>query len=30
MTDLFEIVEEDVRGVRLRVFKNSPPTLRAV
>jgi len=30
MTDPFEIVEEDVRGVRLRVFKNSPPTLRAV
>ncbi len=25
MTDLFEIVEEDVRGVRLRVFKHAPP-----
>ncbi len=30
MTDLFEIIEEDVRGVRLRVFKHAPPTLRAV
>jgi acyl-CoA synthetase (AMP-forming)/AMP-acid ligase II len=30
MTDLFEIVEEDVRGVRLRVFKHSPPSLRAI
>ena len=30
MSDLFEIVEEDVRGVRTRVFKNSPPSLRAV
>ncbi|HEY3139936.1 MAG TPA: AMP-binding protein [Acidimicrobiales bacterium] len=27
---LFEIVEEDVDGARLRVFKNAPPSLRAI
>ena len=28
--DPFEIVEETVRGVKLRVFKHAPPTLRAI
>ncbi|MET1001680.1 MAG: AMP-binding protein [Acidimicrobiia bacterium] len=27
---MFEVVEEDVDGVRLRVFKNAPPSLRAI
>ena len=26
----FEVVEEDVGGIRMRVFRNAPPTLRAV
>ncbi len=30
MSDLFEIVEEDVRGTPTRVFKGAPPSLRAV
>jgi steroid-24-oyl-CoA synthetase len=30
MSDLFEIVEEDVLGSPVRVFKNSPPSLRAI
>ena len=30
MSDPFEIVEVDVRGTPTRVFKNAPPSLRAV
>ncbi|HTN79818.1 MAG TPA: class I adenylate-forming enzyme family protein, partial [Acidimicrobiales bacterium] len=30
MSDLFEIVEVDVRGTPTRVFKGAPPSLRAV
>ncbi len=30
MSDLFEIVEEDVRGTPTRVFRGAPPSLRAV
>ncbi len=30
MSELFEIVEEDVRGTPTRVFKGAPPSLRAV
>ena len=30
MSDPFEIVEMDVRGTPTRVFKNAPPSLRAV
>jgi long-chain acyl-CoA synthetase len=30
VSDLFEIVEVDVRGTPTRVFKNAPPSLRAV
>ena len=30
MSDLFEIIEEDVRGTPTRVFKGAPPSLRAV
>jgi long-chain acyl-CoA synthetase len=28
--ELFEIVEQDVGGIRLRVFANAPPSLRAI